>query len=75
MPHGGLKVICEPFIQAAASITRHCGGTGQGLSIARRLVHLMGGQVDLHSSPELGSGFRFFVPVNLPDALPEPDPG
>ena len=75
MSQDELKVIFEPFIQAAASLTRRHGGTGLGLSIARRLVPLMGGQIDVQSSPGPGSCFRFFVPVNLPDALPAPDPG
>lgn len=55
----------QPFTQADMSTTRKHGGTGLGLTICRRLVELMGGQIWLESEPGRGSIFLFTVSLGI----------
>ena len=64
-------VVFEPFTQADSSVTRRYGGTGLGLSIVRRMVQMMGGHIEVDSTPGQGSCFRFVVAVEL---APPPQP-
>ncbi len=61
-----LPLIFDKFTQADETITRRFGGSGLGLSIARSLAQLMGGDIVVDSEPGIGS--RFTLSLDLPRA-------
>jgi signal transduction histidine kinase len=58
-----LSAIFDEFTQEDASISRRYGGTGLGLPIAKNLVEIMGGTLDVESIKDKGSAFTFTIPL------------
>ena len=64
IPADKLGLIFEEFEQLDATSTRVYGGTGLGLTIARRLARLMGGDIRAESALGSGSTFTLTLPTH-----------
>ena len=68
-----LDRIFEPFVRGAVALPATSGGSGLGLTIAKMLTDLMGGELTVRSTP--GSGTVFRVRLFLPELYAQQDDG
>ena len=66
IPAEKIQLIFSPFSQADASVNRKYGGSGLGLSIAKNLVQLMHGEMNIQSRLGEGSSFSFTATFETP---------
>ena len=57
--------VFDPFWQARQSAADRAAGTGLGLAVSRRLARLMGGEIELQSTPGVGSSFIVDLPLRV----------
>jgi two-component system phosphate regulon sensor histidine kinase PhoR len=58
--------IFEKFYRLDPAMTNGVGGSGLGLHISRELIHQMGGEVTVRSTPGIGSTFTATLPLHVP---------
>lgn len=65
--------IFDPFWQVEQKATRRATGTGLGLTVTKRLANLLGGDVDVNSTPGEGTTFTVTLPAKAPHIAPLPE--
>jgi len=68
IPEEMRQAVFDEFRQVDGSSTRRYGGSGLGLSLARRLARLLGGDIYVDSAVGEGSTFRVELPLQSPGA-------
>jgi two-component system sensor histidine kinase VicK len=74
IPARDLPRVFERFFQVETHLTRHYGGMGLGLSVAKAMVELHGGRIWAESEEGKGSVFTFLLPTEQAQHVPTLSP-
>ncbi|MDP2363838.1 MAG: ATP-binding protein, partial [Ignavibacteria bacterium] len=74
IPEESIELIFEEFRQVSEGLGRGFQGTGLGLTICKKYVELLGGQISVRSTPNEGSEFTLQIPLISDVLLSEDDP-
>lgn len=74
IPARDLPRVFERFFQVETHLTRHYGGMGLGLSVAKAMIELHGGRIWVESEEGKGSTFTFLLPMEQTRHAPAPNP-
>lgn len=74
IPARDLPRVFERFFQVETHLTRHYGGMGLGLSVAKAMIELHGGRIWVESEEGKGSTFTFLLPMEQTRHVPAPNP-
>ena len=72
IPEEAQQYVFEEFRQVDGTMTRRYGGSGLGLTLARRLARFLGGEIMLASKVGVGSTFRVELPLDVESATRQP---
>jgi len=70
IPKDKLNDIFKPFVQVDMGLSRRHEGFGLGLSICKKIVDLMGGEIKAESEVNKGTRFTFTIPITIKDSEP-----
>jgi len=66
IPPEDLQRVFEPYIRLEDERVQRASGAGLGLAVVQRLVRRLGGQLEVHSTLDLGSRFTVTLPLAAP---------
>lgn len=69
-----IRNLFQRYVQGSTSISKEFGGSGLGLNITKKLLGLMKGEIDVHSTLGVGSSFKATIELKIAEGFPKEEP-